>query len=114
MNGIPFRVNGKGQVLVSWMSRNKAYWSVSDEGATRFAPPVATPDGGKRREELSAAVANGKGEVLLVWLRGKEVAWAIYQMDGKFTGKQGVAGELPGDNKPTAFVGADDNFTIVF
>jgi len=26
MNGIPFRVNGKGQMLVSWMSKNKAYW----------------------------------------------------------------------------------------
>ena len=114
MNGIPFRVNGKGQVLVSWMSRNKAYWSVSDEGATRFGSPVATPDGGKRREELSAAVANRKGEVLFVWLNGKRLEWALYRTDGKFTGKQGVAGEQASDNKPTAFVGADDTFYIVF
>jgi hypothetical protein len=52
--------------------------------------------------------------VLLVWLNGKEVAWALYRMNGEFTGKRGVAGEQSGDNKPTAFVGADDNFTIVF
>jgi hypothetical protein len=113
MNGIPFRVNGKGQVLISWMSRDKTYWSVSDPGARRFARGVATPDRAGR-EALSVAVSNRKGEVLFVWLSGKRVAWALYRMDGKFTGKQGVAGEQASDDKPTAFVGADDNFYIVF
>jgi hypothetical protein len=114
MSGIPFRVDGKGRVLVSWMSRNKAYWSISDAGATRFAPPVATPDRGKQEEAFPAALANGKGEVLLVWLKGRQVAWAIYLMDGTFTGRRGIAGEQAGDSKPTAFVGADDTFYIVF
>jgi hypothetical protein len=113
MNGIPFRVNGKGQVLVSWMSRNKTYWSLSDAAATRFRRGVATPDRGGR-EALSVAVANRKGEVLFVWLNGKRLEWALYRTDGKFTGKQGVAGEQASDNKPTAFVGADDTFYIVF
>jgi hypothetical protein len=114
MNGIPFRVNGKGQVLVSWMSKNKAYWSLSDEGTARFAPRVATPDGGKEEEKFPLALSNSKGEVLLVWLKGKQVAWAIYRIDGKFTGKRGTAGEMTADSKPAAFIGTDDGFFIVF
>jgi hypothetical protein len=114
MSGIPFRVNGKGQVLVSWMSRGKAYWSISDEEAAHFGPRIAAPEGGGQEQLLPMAVGNERGEVLLVWLKGKQVAWALYGMDGKFSGKQGVAGEQTSDNKPTAFVGADDNFTIVF
>jgi hypothetical protein len=114
MSGIPFRVDGKGRVLVSWMSRNKAYWSISGESATRFTPRVATPDGGKQEEAFPIALANRKGEVLLVWLRGRQVAWAIYRLDGTFTGRRGIAGEQPGDSKPTAFVGLDDTFYIVF
>ena len=114
MNGIPFRVNGKGQVLVSWMSRDRAYWSISDEGGARFRPRVGTPDGGQQNESLPIALSNRKGEVLLVWLKGKQIAWAIYQVNGKFTSEQGIAGEQTKENKPTAFVGADDDFYIVF
>src|ERR1700730_1333980 len=99
MNGMPFRVDGKGQVLVSWMCRDKAYWSVSHKGATRFAPRVGTPGSGRQKEALTVAVSNRRGELLLVWLRGRQVAWALYGMDGKFTGKQGMAGEQASDNK---------------
>lgn len=114
MSGIPFRVNGKGEVLVSWMNRNKAYWAKSDEGGKRFGAPVGTPDGGRQPEALPVCVANGKGEVLLVWLKGNEVVWAVYRADGEFTGQRGVAGEQARDNKPTAFATADGTFYIVF
>jgi hypothetical protein len=114
MQGVPFRVDGKGKVLVAWMSRQKAYWSVSDDGGAHFAKPVATPDRGRQEEKLPVAVANGKGEVLLVWKAGRDVRWALFTPDGKFTGERGTAGQLPGDNKPTAFVGADGGFYIVF
>jgi hypothetical protein len=114
MSGIPFRVDGKGEVLVSWMSRSKVYWTKSEEGGTRFAAPVGTPDGGRRPEALPVCVANGKGEVLLVWLRGKDVAWALYRADGEFTGQRGIAGKQSTDNKPTAFVAPDGTFYIVF
>src|SRR5262249_22018209 len=114
MQGTPFRVDGKGRVLISWMSRDKAFWSISDEGATRFGPRVGTPDGGKQEEAFPLALSNDKGEVLFLWKEGKQVNWARYALDGKFTGEKGNAGTLPGKNKPTAFVGADGHFYVVF
>src|SRR5262245_16414123 len=113
MQGVPFRVDGKGRVLVSWMSRQRAYWSISDEDGKRFAPRVATPDA-KANEAFPVAVANAQGEVLFAWKQGAQVRWALYQADGTFTGKQGTAGELAGKNKPTAFAGVDGHFYIVF
>src|SRR5947209_15963461 len=98
MQGVPFRVDGKGRVLISWMSRDRAYWSLSDEGATRFAPRVGTPGGGDAEQAYPVAVADGKGEVLLVWLEGKRVNWARYRADGTFTGERGTAGESAGRN----------------
>ena len=112
MSGVPFRVDGQGQVLISWMSRDKVYWSLSSEGADRFAPRVAAPQGGDQGS--STALMNRKGEVLLVWKEGQQVNWAIYTQKGKLAGESGIAGRLPGSNKPTAFVGADDVFYVVF
>ncbi len=114
MQGVPFRVDGKGRVLISWMSEQKAYWSISGEGTKRFLPRIATPPGGKEDEAFPLALANKKGEVLLAWKQGRQVKWTIYTMDGKPTRERGTAGELPGRNKPAAFVGSDDDFYIVF
>jgi hypothetical protein len=114
MQGVPFRVDGKGRVLVGWMSRDRAYWSISDEAAGLFAPRTPAPGDGKADQAYPVAVANPKGEVLLAWKQGKEVRWAVYRGDGSFTGSQGKAGELPGRNKPTAFVGADGTFYVMF
>lgn len=113
MQGVPFRADGEGRVLVSWMSRDRAYWTISDEGAKRFGPPVAAPEGGKK-EAFPIALVNRKGEVLLVWKQGQEVHWARYSLEGKYTGERGRAGELPGRNKHTAFVGSDGHFYLVF
>lgn len=114
MQGIPFRVDGRGRVLASWMSRDRAYWAASDEGASRFGPPVPTPDEGKQPESFPIALANRQGQVILVWKQGTQVQWALYTADGTYTGQRGLAGESPGRNKPTAFVGRDDHFYIVF
>ncbi len=114
MSGVPFRVDGKGRVLISWMSRNKAYWSISNEGAARFAPRVGTPNEGNQNEAFPLALANNKGEVLLVWKESNQVHWARYDKVGRFTGDRGRASESPGHHKPTAFVGPDDNFYVVF
>src|SRR5438552_4033504 len=99
MSGVPFRVDGKGRVFASWMSRDKVYWSLSDEGGKRFAPRVAAPEGGA--QSSSMILMNRKGEVLLVWKEGQQVNWAIYTQDGKLTGAKGAVGRLPGTNKPT-------------
>jgi hypothetical protein len=114
MQGIPFRVDGKGRVLISWMSRDKAYWSISDERGETFGPPVATPDLGKQCESFPIVLANRKGDVLLVWKENQRVLWAVYALDGTFTGQRGQGDELPRRNKPTAYVRTDDNFYVVF
>src|SRR5687767_13650272 len=114
MQGVPFRVDGQGRVLVSWMSRHKAYWTLSGPGDERFGPAVPAPAGAKPKQAFPVALANRKGEVLLVWKEGTQVVWALYTADGKPTGTGGKAGSLPGPNKPTAFVGADDQFYVVF
>src|SRR4051794_1672309 len=112
MSGIPFRVDGQGRVLVSWMSRDKVYWSLSAEAGKRFAPQVAAPEGGKQGSSI--VLTNRKGELFLAWKEDEQVKWAIYTQEGKPTGKKGTAGRLPGANKPTGFVGPDDAFYLVF
>jgi hypothetical protein len=112
MSGVPFRVDGKGRVLVSWMSRDRVYWSLSEEEGKQFSPRVAAPEGGDQGS--SAALINRKGEVLLLWKEGQQVNWAIYTQAGKPTGERGTTGRLPGKNKPTAFVGTDDVFYVVY
>jgi hypothetical protein len=112
MSGVPFRVDGSGRVLASWMSRNKVYWSLSEDGGRRFGPRAPAPEGGDQGSPI--ALMNRKGEVLLVWKEGDLVNWAIYTQDGKLAGGKGNAGRLPGTNKPTAFVDPDGVFYIVF
>ncbi len=96
------------------MSRHKAYWALSEEGGGRFGPAVPAPGNDKPKQALPVALANRKGEVLLVWKEGAQVSWALYTKDGKPAGAGGRAGALPGPNKPTAFVGSDDQSYIVF
>jgi hypothetical protein len=112
MSGVPFRVDGKGRVLVSWMSRDKVYWSLSEERGGRFAPRVPAPNGGNQGS--SVALMNQRGEVMLVWKEGEQVKWAIYSQEDKHITDSATAGVLPGKNKPTAFLGPDDRFYIVF
>jgi hypothetical protein len=114
MQGLPFRVDAKGRVLFAWMSRNRAYWTLSEEGAKNFRAPIGTPDKGTAKQMFPMALANAKGEVLLVWTEGGEVRWAIYQSDGTPTAQRGVAGRQTGQDKPTAFVGGDGHFYIVW
>lgn len=112
MQGMPFSLDGDGRVLFSWMSRDKAYWSLSDAGAKEFGPRVAAPGGGRRAYPV--AVRNRKGEVLFVWTADGQVRWALYREDGTLTERSGSAGAAPGKNKPTATVGPGDQFIIIF
>jgi hypothetical protein len=112
MSGPSFTVEDSGQVLISWMSRNRVYWSISSSDAMNFAPRVPTPQGGEG-ENHPVVLINHQREVLLVWREGAQVNWAKYTMDGKFTGNRGTAGRLNGHTKPEAFLGMDDKFYIV-
>ena len=114
MQGLPFRVDGQGRVLVSWMSRDRVFWAWSDEGTRRFGRKVATPDGGTAKQAYPVVLANARGEVLFMWKEGAQVTWAVYARDGKPTRLRGHAGRVPGGHKPTAVVNPDGSFAIVF
>lgn len=111
MSGPRFTVGKDGQMLISWGSQGKAYWSRSAKGAGRFLPRIASPGAG--RENHPMAVANSKGEVLLLWKEGTDVKWAIYAADGTLTDKQGTAGTVKGLNRSTAYVAPNGNFVII-
>ena len=84
----------------------------SDDAGKHFATRVAAPEGGSQGS--SAALINRKGEVLLLWKEDEQVKWTTYSQGSRPTDDKGSAGRLSGPNKPTAFVGADDVFYIVF
>lgn len=109
MSGADFRVEKSGAVLVSWMSQGKVYWSKTTP--TGFAPRIQAPASeGTANHPL--IVVNRK-DVLLLWKQSGNLYWARYAMDGKFTGEQGVVTAMPGKDKATAFVGADEKIYVV-
>lgn len=112
MSGADFRVEPNGQVLISWMSQGKVYWSTARALTNGFAPRVASPvaDGASNHPLI---LTNPKHEVLLVWRQNTELHWARYALDGKFTGEQGSLGTMPGKDKAAAFLGADGKFYVV-
>ncbi|HYV37734.1 MAG TPA: sialidase family protein, partial [Gemmataceae bacterium] len=118
MQGMPFSVDSTGKVLFSWMSRDRAYWTMSDEGAKTFLAPIATPEknagGAKAKQAFPMAVSNAKKEILLMWTENGDARWAMYGADGSATGQHGVAGTKVGQDKPTAFAGTDGQFYIVW
>ncbi len=103
MSGADFRVEKNGQVVVSWMSQGKVYWSKTTP--TGFAPRIEAPASeGTSNHPL---IVTNRKDVWLLWKQGGKLNWARYTMDGKFTGEQGVVTAMPGKDKATAFVGAD-------
>jgi hypothetical protein len=112
-SGASLQIDPKGKVVVSWMSVDKVYWSRSENRLKSFAPRVQVA-AGKVAQNHPTAVMNGKGQTLLVWKEGSEVKWAKFNADMKPDGETMVAGTFTGRTKPTALVGRDDNFYIIF
>ncbi|MBS1810392.1 MAG: hypothetical protein JST84_19670 [Acidobacteria bacterium] len=110
MSGADFRVEKNGQVLISWMSQGKVYWSHS-RGAG-FVPRIQLP-ANEGTANHPMIVANRNRDVLLVWKQNTELRWARYAIDGKFTGEQGSVGAMPSKDKAVAIVGRDDKFYVV-
>ncbi len=112
MMGIPFQIDAKGRVLVSWMSDHKAYFAVT-EGQGKFTPKTAAPSS-PAAQDFPLALANSKGEVFFMWTEGNRLVYAQYSATGQPLGQPRVAGQLPGRNKPTAFVDRAGDFVIVY
>ena len=119
MCGPELTLDPNGRAICAFMSRNKAYWAISDNPVTGFNLHVATP-ANEPNEIYPSAYANRRGEVLFVWQVGPmstsgtaQVKWALYRNDGTFTGQQATVGTSFSGTKATAFVGTDDNFYLV-
>jgi hypothetical protein len=112
MQGIPLAVDDRGRVLVSWMSRDRAYWSLSDTDAKQFRPRLTAP-AGNGKAAFPLALPTGKGEVFLLWQEGKQVHWAVVREDGTATSEQGSLAAAPGGHRATAFVGKDGNVYVL-
>ena len=108
-----------GRALCAFMSSNRVYWSVSDYPVNSFRQHVATP-ANQENEIFPTVTANRRGETLFVWQVGPmsttgtaTVKWATFTLDGTPSGQQGTVGTSTSGTKPTAVVGADDNFYII-
>ena len=110
MQGIPLTVGADGRVLVSWMSRNRGYWSTSDPAVKSFEPKHAVPMKGSAKLSFPHALPTKDG-VFLLWQVGHDAQWALVGADGtsKTTGRVGVQGM----GKVNAFVGADGHLYVV-
>jgi hypothetical protein len=111
-SGVRLNLDDEGRVLASWMSRGRVYWAMSDTGGQRFGPriPAPTPGGD---ENYPQVLTNHRGEVLLLWTEGSRVHWAAYDRSGAFRGREGVAGDVGGREKPLGFVGPDGEFRLL-
>jgi hypothetical protein len=111
MQGIPFSVSDKGRVLVSWMSREQAYWSWSDAAVKQFATRIVAP-AGKGTVSFPLALPASKDEVFLLWQQGKRAYWALVRENGAPTGERGALAASPDGHRATAFVGRDGHIYV--
>lgn len=111
MQGIPFHVDAKGRILVAWMSRQNAYWTLSGPGKTTFRSKVAAP-AGTGKTAFPLALPTRDGDIYFQWQQGSRVNWAFYRPDGSRATQHGdVAAN--GIHKATAFEGSDGNIYLV-
>ena len=108
-----------GRALCAFMTSNRTYWAVSDPSLAGFQLHAPTP-ANENNEIYPTVVANRRGETLFLWQVGPMstsgtavVKWARYNLDGTFSGRQGVVGTSFSGTKATAVVGGDDNFLII-
>ena len=119
MVGTELEVAAGGRQVCAFMSNYRCYWAISDSATTAFSLHIPTP-ANDSNARYPTAIANDAGKVLFVWQVGPlsitdsaTVKWALYNINGPFTGQQGIVGRTSSGTKATAFVGTDDNFYIV-
>ncbi len=110
MQGIPFSIDGKGQVVVAWMSRHEAFWSVSDDAGKTFGAKSATP-AGKGKLSFPLAVPIVGNQVFVQWQERSTLHWSIVA-----AGKTAESGTLPlpSSNRATARVGKDGHVYVAY
>ncbi len=108
-----------GNLLVSWETQDKVYFTRADPKTLATAEPVAAPGDGSDGKHSSLAV-NGHGETLLVWMEGEgwgkggTLHWQLYDRGGRPKEISGEAPGIPAFSFAAAFTRPDGGFTILY
>jgi len=110
---------GPAGVQAAWETAGQVYFSAVETETLANSAPISAPGEAKDRKHPSLA-QNGRGETLLVWAtvvgwgKGGQVHWQLFSPDGKPSGPEGHADELPPWSYATALANPDGNFTIIY
>ena len=110
MQGIPFTIDGKGRVVVAWMSRHEAFWSVSDNAGKTFGAKSAVPLG-KGKMSFPLALPIDDKQIFAQWQEGRTLRWSIVA-EGRATESGTVA--LFGTNRAMARLGKDGHVYVAY
>jgi hypothetical protein len=105
-----------GQILAAAETHGRVFFIRLEPKTGKVSSPVSP----ETQAKYPVAMGNTRGEVLLVWAegtgwnKGGSVAWQVYDRAGEPVFAKGRADGLPVWSMPTAFVGADGNFTIIY
>lgn len=108
-----------GNVLVSWETEDKVYFTRTDPRTLAAAEPVAAPGDGSDSKHSSLAV-NRRGETLLAWMEGEgwgkggKLRWQLYNRAGQPLETRGEAPGIPAFSFAAAFTRPDGGFTILY
>jgi hypothetical protein len=112
-------VESSGNILVSWETENKVFFTRTDPETLAAAPPVTAPGAGDDSKHPSLAV-NAHGETLLAWMEGEgwgkggSVRWQLFNRQGRAVEIAGEAAGIPAFSFATAFTRPDGGFTILY
>jgi hypothetical protein len=105
-----------GQILAAAETHGRVFFIRLEPKTGKVSSPVSP----ETHAKYPVAIGDARGEVLLVWAedtgwnKGGSVAWQVYDRAGEPLSAKGRAGGLPTWSLPTAFVGGDGNFTIIY
>jgi hypothetical protein len=108
-----------GNVLLSWETEDKVFFTRMDSNTLATAAPVAAPGDGSDRKHSSLAVNKG-GETLLAWMEGEgwgkggTLRWQLFSRQGSPLQISGEAPGIPAFSFAAAFTRPDGGFTILY
>jgi hypothetical protein len=114
-----FFSNSGDKVMAAWESEGQVYFTGIDTTAGTTSVTTAAPGPAEDRKH-PAVVRNRRGTTLLAWTegtawkRGGALAWQVFDSAGQPTGERGRVPGVPVWGVVTAYVRADDGFTIVY
>ena len=108
---------GGSQVTAAWETQNRVFYARLEPGTLSMTKAVRSE--GDSQKHPTVAV-NDRGETLVAWAegtgwqRGGTLVWQVYDSAGRPISDRGRGDGIPVWGLPTAYVGADGKFVIVY